>query len=141
MKLFPSNDGLRNGLGRVYIYTGKYQEAINLIEAYVNKGNLYPRPLGNLAIAYFHTGQQMKADSILNDIKARSAKSPVGSPAFYTAMIYAQMNEADLAFEWLEKAYQDREVEMYWLKVEPPFGPLKNDPRWQEMLDKVGFPE
>jgi hypothetical protein len=83
----------------------------------------------------------MKADSILNDIKARSAKSPVGSPAFYTAMIYAQMNEADLAFEWLEKAYQDREVEMYWLKVEPPFGPLKNDPRWQEMLDKVGFPE
>jgi len=36
---------------------------------------------------------------------------------------------------------QDREVEMYWLKVEPPFEPLRNDPRWQEMLDKVGFPE
>jgi len=33
------------------------------------------------------------------------------------------------------------EVEMYWLKVEPPFKPLYNDPRWQEMLDKVGFPK
>jgi len=43
--------------------------------------------------------------------------------------------------EWLEKAYQDHEVEMYWLKVEPPFEPLRGDPRWQEMLDKVGFPE
>jgi len=38
----------------------------------------------------------------------------------------------------LEKAYQDREEKMYWLKVEPPFEPLRNDPRWQEMLDKVG---
>lgn len=39
--------------------------------------------------------------------------------------------------EWLEKAYQ---VEMYWLKVEPPLEPLHDDPRWQVMLDKVGFP-
>jgi hypothetical protein len=63
------------------------------------------------------------------------------SPSFYLAMIYAQLGEIDTAFEWLEKAYQDHEVEMYWLKVEPPFEPLRNDPRWQVMLDKVGFPE
>ena len=30
---------------------------------------------------------------------------------------------------------------MYWVKVEPPFEPLRSDPRWQEMLDKVGFPK
>jgi len=41
----------------------------------------------------------------------------------------------------LEKAYQDREKEMCWLKVEPTFESLRSDPRWQEMLDKVGFPE
>jgi len=56
-------------------------------------------------------------------------------------MIYAQMEETDLAFEWLTKAYETREVEMYWLKVEPPFKPLHDDPRWQVMLDKVGFPD
>ena len=64
-------------------------------------------------------------------------------------MSYAKMREIDLAFDWLEKAYQDHEVEMYWLKVEPPFEPLHDDPRWQEMparqaldgLDKVGFPD
>ena len=38
------------------------------------------------------------------------------------------------------KAYKDHEVEMYWLKMEPPFKPLSNDPRWQEMLDNIGFP-
>ena len=56
-------------------------------------------------------------------------------------MIYAQMGEIDLSFRWLEKAYETHEVEMYWLKVEPPFKPIHNDPRWQLMLDKVGFPE
>jgi len=54
-------------------------------------------------------------------------------------MIYTQMEEIVTAFEWLEKAYQDREVEMYWLKVEPPFEPLRTDPRCQQMLEKVGF--
>ncbi len=56
------------------------------------------------------------------------------------AMIYSQMGEIDTAFEWLDKAYEDQEVEMYWLKVEPPFEPLRGDPRWQVILYKVGFP-
>ncbi len=77
----------------------------------------------------------------MDELKTQSEKSSAGSPAFYTAMIYAQMGEIDTAFQWLEKAYQDREVEMYWLKVEPPFEPLRKDPRWKEMLDKVGFPD
>ncbi len=55
-------------------------------------------------------------------------------------MIYSQMGEIDTAFEWLDKAYEDQEVEMYWLKVEPPFEPLRGDPRWQVILYKVGFP-
>jgi len=41
----------------------------------------------------------------------------------------------------LSGSYQDHEVEMFKLKIEPPFEPLHNDPRWQEILDKVGFPE
>jgi len=49
------------------------------------------------------------------------------------------MGEIDTAFEWLERGYEDHEVEMFWIKVEPLFEPLRNDPRWQQMLDKVGF--
>jgi len=41
-------------------------------------------------------------------------------------MIYAQMGDMDAAFQWLEKAYQDHEVEMYWLKVESPFELLRS---------------
>ena len=56
-------------------------------------------------------------------------------------MVYASMNEVEEAFKWLDKAYRDHEIEMYWLKVEPEFKTLYNDPRLQEMLDKVGFPD
>jgi hypothetical protein len=51
------------------------------------------------------------------------------------------MGQIDTAFKWLEKGYDDHEVEMYWIKVEPALEPLPSDPRWQEMLDKVGFPK
>ncbi len=99
------------------------------------------RPLAILAIAYYHLGKIQKTENLLVDLEQLSDASPQGSPAFYTAMIYAQMGEIDLAFEWLDIAYEDHEVEMYWLKVEPAFKPLHDDSRWQEMLDKVGFPD
>jgi len=74
-------------------------------------------------------------------LKEKSQLSPVGSPAFNIAMIYSAMGEKDLAFQWLDQSFEDHEVEMHWLKVEPPFEPLHDDPRWQVMLDKVGFPD
>jgi hypothetical protein len=51
------------------------------------------------------------------------------------------MGRINAAFDWLLKAYKNHDVDMYQLKLEPHFEPLHNDPRWQEMLDKVGFQE
>jgi TolB-like protein len=64
-----------------------------------------------------------------------------GSPAWYIALSYAAAKDEESVFEWLEKSYDRHEVEMTWLKVEPALEPLRSDPRWQEMLDKVGFPK
>jgi len=122
---------------RVFLYLGIYKKAIE-ISSQMDK---YPRSLGLLAIAYFHEGDQKKFDELLQELTSESEESSAGSPSFYLAMIYAQIGEIDTSFEWLDKAYEDHEVEMYWLKVEPPFEPLHDDPRWQVMLDKVGFPK
>jgi tetratricopeptide (TPR) repeat protein len=127
---------------RVQLYLGHYQDVIAIINRYLEQfpDGRAPRPLGTLAIAYFKSGQYDKAQELLDEIKQRSQKSPAGSPAFYVAMVCAQMGKIDLAFQWLEKAYNTHEIEMYWLKVEPPFEPLRTDPLWQTMLEKVGFP-
>ena len=74
-------------------------------------------------------------------MQEKASECAVGSPSFYTAMFYAAMGEIDLAFEWLEKGYNSHEIEMYWLKVEPPFEPIRSDPRYQVMLEKIGYPD
>jgi hypothetical protein len=54
-------------------------------------------------------------------------------------MVSAQTGDHEAAFNWLDKAIADKEVELYWLKVEPPFKPLYEDPRWDRLIDKMGF--
>ncbi len=136
-----STPGIMNEAGRVFLYTGNFTEVISILNRYLQSSNLRPpRTLGNKAVAFFHLNQADSTQIILKELIERSDKSPVGSPSFYIAMIYAQMEKIDLTFEWLENAYLMHEVEMYWLKVEPPFSPLHNDPRWKEMIDKIGIP-
>lgn len=54
---------------------------------------------------------------------------------------YAQLGEKDKAFEALNDAYENREFTMRWIKVNPLLDPLRDDPRFQELLKKVGLPE
>ena len=134
---FPKDGLVPMETARVFIYLSMYKQAIEVL----SQMSEFPRSLGLLSIAYFHEGEQENFDELFQKLTSRSEESSAGSPSFYIAMVYAQMGEIDTSFKWLDKSYEDREVEMHWLKVEPPFEPLRNDPRWQEMLDKVGFPE
>ena len=54
-------------------------------------------------------------------------------------MVSAQTGDYDTAFQWLDKAMADKEVELFWLKVEPPFEPLYGDPRWEVLMEEMGF--
>lgn len=144
LELFPEHWYILTEAGRGYVYSGQYQKSIaaltKVLAIMQNPRNRSPRALAFLAISYYHTSKKQEAKALLEEIVERSKNSSTGSPAFHIAMIYSQMDERELAYQWLEKAYQDHEVEMYWLKVEPPFEPIHDDPRWQSMLDKVGFP-
>jgi len=141
-----TNDYIGNSVhvaARVYLGLNMYSEVVELIEN-IDPSDPFldaPRSLGLYAVGLYHIGKLDKTVEIINKLKKKSSESSVGSAAFYLATIYAQMGEIDLAFEWLEKGYEDREVEMYWIKVEPPFDPLRSDPRWQQILEKVGFPD
>jgi len=146
VNLFPKHPAsmfIEVEASRALIWVGRYNRAKELIDELlrVHPESRYPRVLASLAIAHYHLGELEQTNILLAEIESQSKKTSTGSPSFYLAMINAQMGELDTAFEWLDKAYSDHEVEMYWLKVEPPFEPLRTDPRWKEILDKVGFPE
>jgi adenylate cyclase len=124
------------------LWLGKYQQVLDNLNKYFEKNPnaiKLTRAQAWLGICYFYTGRPDETQKILDSLQARSKKSPVGSPAFHIAMIYSATNRTELALQWLEKAYEDHETEIYWLKVEPLFNPLRNDARFKELLKKMGF--
>jgi hypothetical protein len=59
---------------------------------------------------------------------------------YLIALIYMGLREKDKAFEWLEKAYEDRDTHMANVKVDPWLDPLRSDPRFQNLLRRMNFP-
>lgn len=140
--LFPDNGYMILNSIRLKVYMNKYEEVIRIYEKYhpvLNEQTESIR-IGYAAIAYFKTNKKTEAEKLLTELKVRSRKSPVGSPSFFIATVYSALGQNDLAIQWLEKGYGDHEVEMYWLKVEPPFRPLQKDPRFKNLLTRIGYP-
>ena len=66
----------------------------------------------------------------------REAVSPV-----IVAFQYIFLGETDEAFAWLERAYRERDPRMLLLDSYPVFDPLRSDPRFDDLLSRIGFPE
>jgi hypothetical protein len=82
-------------------------------------------------------GRQAEAQKVLQELQGQSKPRYV-SP-YHIAMVYAGLGEQDEAFQWLEKAYEDREARMTILKFAPEFGSLRKDPRFANLVKRVGL--
>ncbi len=131
-----------HSLGKIYLNTNDYQLAISTLEKGLDKAanRIHPAIMADLAIAYYKLGKQEKSLEIEKTLESIYKKGEGGSPAFFLAQIASGKNDKVKAFDWLDKAYQLRETEMVWLKIEPQFQSLKSDIRYSELLTKVGFP-
>ena len=120
-------------LAEVYVDEGMYDEAIKIIELLDrNKGTL-----SIFGIIYSLTGKKDKAKEILDELLGLEKQRYV-EPS-YIAIIYGNLGEMDLAFKWLEKAYEERDQQMCWLKVWPVYDSLRSDPRFKAMLKKMNL--
>ena len=91
-----------------------------------------------LGFAYARNGQKDKAMEMLNELNGLAGRRFV-SP-FCQALIYLGLRENNKAIDWLEKAYQERSGWVGWLKVEPMYDPLRSNPRFQALYQKMNFP-
>jgi len=120
----------------------RYQEALENLKKYfeIKPDEItIPRWRALLAIIYYNTGNKEKSEKILDSLKLMSSHSPVQSPAYYTAMVYATTNRPVLALQWLQTAYNNHEVELYWLNVEPLFNSLRDEPGFKKLIAQIGF--
>jgi Flp pilus assembly protein TadD len=120
-----------------YEQKGMYAEAVAELQKAVNVSPGSPFALGSLGHAYAVSGDREKARQVLSDLRELSRRRYV-SP-FDTAVIYAGMDDEDRAVEWLEKAFDDRSLEMIFLKVDPRFDSLRADPRFVNLLRRMGL--
>ena len=130
-----------SSIGESYNWLGEYDSAMYYLESAMQLKNpeiLLPRYQANLALASYQTGAQEQAWAIINQLISKSDTTAVGSPAFFTGWYYSWIGEMDSAFLWLEKAYNNRSPEMPWLKVDPAFNNLKDDPRYWDLYERTG---
>jgi hypothetical protein len=87
------------------------------------------------ALTYYALGRKKESDAALRELMMKYQ-----SNAFAIAMIYASRNKPDNAFEWLDRAYAQRDPSMMSTKVEPLLNSLHNDPRYVALLKKLNLP-
>jgi TolB-like protein len=122
-------------LGACYAQKGGYAEAIaEFLKGDVNNVAFQ----GHLGYAYAAAGRRAEALRIIDSLKERARTGDTG--AYELGFIYAELNEKDLAFQWLNKAYAFRDAGMPYLKVEPCVDKIRSDPRFQDLLRRMNFP-
>ena len=128
-------------IGKFYLNTGQYVKAIHYLNTGMDTFDIRPPGmLAELAAGYFRNNEPAKAKAVLNEMKTQWQQGQSRSNAFFIAQTFASFGEKDLAFEWLEKSFRAHDMEMIWLKIEPQFKSLHGDPRFQDLLRRVGFP-
>jgi hypothetical protein len=96
-----------------------------------------PGALGFLGLAYGLAGRKDEANNVLKELLGLKRQRCVSPPALAT--VYIGLGNKDQVFFWLEKAYQERSNYMVWLKVFPLLDPLRSDPRFDDLLLRIGL--
>jgi tetratricopeptide (TPR) repeat protein len=133
----PKLSVARWGIGLSYEEKGMASEALASLEQATELSESL-NLLASLAHAQARFGQQARAREVLTTLTERSRKAYV--PSYYFVLVHAGLGEQDRAFEWLERAYQERSTVLSYLRLDPRLAPLRSDPRYADLVRRLGFP-
>ena len=96
-----------------------------------------PAVIGMLVRAYAHAGRRTEALRLLDELERRQRTGYVPAAAFVNA--YLGLGDNEQAFAWLERAYKEPSRILQFVKVHPFFDPLRGDPRFADLVRRVGL--
>jgi DNA-binding winged helix-turn-helix (wHTH) protein/TolB-like protein/Flp pilus assembly protein TadD len=142
LSLDPNSFPAHRYLGLAYEQKGMYPQAIAEFQKGVKLSGS-PLVLALLGHAYAVSGKTAEARAVLSDLHDLSEAPDVSARRYvspYTvAAIYTGLGEKDQAFRWLERAFEERDVWLMNLKVDPVFAKLRSDKRFQDLLTRAGL--
>jgi len=124
-------------LGSAYAMKGSHQEALAEYQKARQLNNDDPHVLALIGRLLAVSGQKAEALKTLGQLKEISQRRYV--PAYSIALVYAGLNEKEQALNWLDKGYQARAVDMTYLNYDPLLDNLRSDPRFVDLLRRVGL--
>jgi serine/threonine-protein kinase len=137
LELNPNDAAVHWHLGMVYLQKGKKKDAIEeLLRANQLIGDKGKPPF-TLAQGYAFVGERDRARKMLEKLEERAKQSYVSPTEM--GLVFAALGERGQAFAWLERAYEQRDPVLLSMKVDPRFDPLRSDPRFQDLLRRIGL--
>jgi tetratricopeptide (TPR) repeat protein len=124
-------------LGFALIANGQADEAIPVLEKALTFTDRSPAVIGVLVRAYAHAGRRAEALRLLDELKRRQQEGYVPTAAFVNA--YLGLGDNERAIVWLQRAYEEQSMIMQYIKVHPFFDPLRSDPRFADLVRRVGL--
>ncbi len=125
-------------LGLAYMQKGMYESAIRALQKSIPLSGDSPDEPASLACAYALSGKTGEARKILEKLEQQAKRKYIAPSGI--AEIYGALGEKGQAFALLDKAFDERDNMMVLLKVEPTFDPLRSDPRFTALCQRIGFP-
>ena len=126
-------------LARSSSLKGMYQEAFTTYTKMISLIGRDSYLLATLAYTYAKSGNREEAQKLLNELTEQSKVSYMFP--YCKVVIYAGLGEKDLAFEWLERSYEEKDPNMVDVKIDPMLDPLRSDGRYSNLLRRMGLPQ
>jgi tetratricopeptide (TPR) repeat protein len=127
-------------LGRTYVALGRFDEAIaEFGQMETQARGEWPVLLAARGHAYGLAGRDGEAEAVLRRMDDLSGSRFVTS--YGRALVYAGMNRKDDAFAWLDKAFDERSHWLVWLRPDPRWKNIRDDPRFDALIERLRYPE
>ena len=127
----------RSLLAEAYSRKGQHEKALETIRKFRELGGINVSL--STGLIYARAGRRVDAEEILAELSQRAERDEISLIA--PAALAAALGDREAAIEWLEKAYQQKSTGLLLLKRHEQFDPLRADPRFQDLLRRIGLPQ
>jgi TolB-like protein/Tfp pilus assembly protein PilF len=139
----PNFPAAHSVLGNAYAQAGMYKDAMaeyqKVLELSKGVSVVETAMKAIIAHAYARWGKRSRALKMLDQVTKASARGICVSP-YSIAGVYAALGQSEPAFEWLNRAYEQHDLQLVSLKVDPSLDGVRSDPRFADLVRRVGLP-
>jgi len=128
-------------LGRAYEAKGMYDQAIDAYEKYSTFNMVPAESLNEAREIYRKSGWKAYLRVVLDSLVTKFQTVSLFQKPYVVAAFYARLGQTDEAIKYLEKAYEEHDPSMPWISVAVEFDNIRSDPRFKELVRRLGLPE